>query len=173
VTKTRDVRGFTLLETMIALAIMVIAFASILMVESASLNTSVKARQMNVVAMLAKNKMVETEYKFEGKTFDEFKKEDGGQFDLPYQDYAWKMKVREVTFPAIAAGGGGKAGGDKDNAGDSDAMLEMITKLVTKFLSKSLREVTVTVSWKKGTGEQSYSLTTYWVDLNHEFETSE
>ena len=50
---------------------------------------------------------------------------------------------------------------------------EMLTKLVTNFLSKALREVTVTISWKKGAGEQSYAVTTYWVDLNHEFQLSE
>ena len=70
--------GFTLLETMIAMAIMMVAFSSILMVESSSINSSMRTKQLNVVAMLAKNIMVESEYLFEGKTFDEFKKEETG-----------------------------------------------------------------------------------------------
>ena len=163
--------GFTMLETMIAMAIMMVAFASILMVESASINTSTKAKQMNVVSMLAKNLMVETEYSFEGKTFDEYKKEDAGTFAEPFQDYNWKRVVKEVEFPELQMGGGGDKNKDADS--QQDAAAQQLTKLLTQFLSKAIREVTVTVSWKKGTGEQNFTLSTYWVDLNHEFQLSQ
>src|SRR6478735_4350708 len=83
-------QGFTLLEVIIAMAIMTLAFSSILAVEMGSINASARAKQMNIVAMLAKNQMVETEYKIEGKKFDEVKKEESGAFPSPYQDYTWK-----------------------------------------------------------------------------------
>jgi prepilin-type N-terminal cleavage/methylation domain-containing protein len=159
--------GFTLLETMVALAIMVVAFASILMVESASLNTSMKARQLNVVSMLAKNILVETEYKFEGKTFEEFKKEDAGRFNPPFEDYSWKVAVKDLKFPSFSPGG--EKSGEQ---GETDIVATM-SKLVTNFLSKAIREVTVTISWKKGSGEQTFSTSTYWVNLNNEFQLSE
>ncbi len=164
--------GFTLLETMIALAIMLVAFASILMVESASVNTSAKAKQMNIVGMLAKKAMIEAEQAFEGKTFDEVKKEETTQLQAPFQDYKITRKIKEMKFPNLGVGGGG--GSDKDKSGDnSDSSTDQLTKLLTNFLSKSIREVSVTITWKKGTGEQNFSLSTYWVDLNHEFELSE
>lgn len=161
-------RGFTLIETIIALAIMTLAFAAILDVESESINAAARTRQMNIVAMLAKNIMVETEYKFEGKTFDEYKKEDGGQFEAPYEDFKWKTEIKEIEFPNIGASsaqtGADQAGGD---------ITETFTKLVTNFLSKAIREVVVTITWKKGRGEQNFTVSTYWVDLNHEFNLSE
>jgi len=161
---------------MIAMAIMVVAFASILMLQSNALDGAGKARQMNVVSMLAKSLMVETEYAIEGKTFAEFKKEDSGQFKEPHQDYKWKREIKEITFPNLNVGGAGGAatGGDAAAAesGSTDAA-DKITKLMTKHLSKAIREVVVTISWKRGKGEQSFTLSTYWVDLNHEFSVTE
>lgn len=162
--------GFTLLETMIAVAIMTVAFGAILMVQSSSLNTSEKARQMNAVTMLAKSAMVDAEVDFQGKTFNEVNKEKTGQFKEPYQDYTWKREIKEIKFPDFKfSQGGGKDGGDSSG---QTAALELLTKVVTNYLSKAIREVTVTISWKRGKGEQKYSVSTYWVDLNHEFTLS-
>ena len=162
--------GFTLLEVIIAMAIMVIALASILSMESSAINASAKAKTLNVVTMLARARMIDTEYMFEGKTFEEVKPEDGGTFDAPYQDYRWTSKIKEVQFPNLVSGAGNKKEG---GSGGEDEVMATMGKLVTNFLSKAVREVNVTVYWKKGSGEQSYTLTTYWVDLNHEFSLSE
>lgn len=161
-------KGFTLLEVVIALAIMVIAFAAILAVEGGAINASARAKQLNTVSMLAKNQMVETEFLIEGKTFDEVQKEEAGVFQPPYQDYRWKRTVKELHFPRFSSGSG--KGGSTEGATDSS---DLISKLITNFFSKAIREVTVTVFWKRGTGEQNYSLSTYWVDLNYEFKFSE
>ena len=55
-------KGFTLLEVMIAMAIMMVAFTAILMVESNSLNTSSRSKQMNLISMLAKNLISPAEF---------------------------------------------------------------------------------------------------------------
>jgi general secretion pathway protein I len=171
--------GFTLLEVIIALSIMVLALASILMVESNSLSATTRARQMNVVTMLARNTMTELEYKVEGKTFDEARKEESGTFPAPHQDYRWKTEIKEIKFPTLSMGGGGGAGGgsggssgsssDPNEAGTSQ-IADMISKAVSNHFSKATREMTVTIYWKRGTTEVNYSVSTYWVDLNHEFE---
>lgn len=163
-------RGFTLLETMIALTIMVLAFSSILMVESGSINTSTKAKQMNIVAMLAHNAMVDTEYKLEGKTFNEMKKEESDHFPEPFQTYTWKRTIKELKFPRLNLSAAQKKTGD---TGGEDQGVDLLTKLITKFMTQAIREVTITVSWKKGEGEQNFSVSTYWVDLNHEFSHTE
>ncbi|OFZ17927.1 MAG: hypothetical protein A2X94_12875 [Bdellovibrionales bacterium GWB1_55_8] len=165
--------GFTLLETLIAMAIMLVAFTAILSVQSASINASDRARQMNVVAMLAKNRMIEYEHEFEGKTFDEFKKKDAGQFKSPYEDYRWETEIKEIEFPNLnlSSGGNKEESGGGDDSASSDTASQM-TKLVTNHLSKAVREATVTVFWKKGTGEQHFSVSTYWVDLNRDFQLS-
>ncbi|HAR42276.1 MAG TPA: hypothetical protein DCS07_06545 [Bdellovibrionales bacterium] len=170
--------GFTLLETLIALAIMLVAFTAILSVESASITATDRAKQMNVVAMLAKNRMVTLEYEFEGKTFDEFKKEDAGTFEEPFQAYRWKSSVKEIKFPTFDVSGGrgkteGSDAGSGGGEGENTDMTSYLVKLVTNFLSKAIREVTVTITWTRGSGEQNFSVSTYWVNLNHEFAISE
>jgi prepilin-type N-terminal cleavage/methylation domain-containing protein len=175
------VSGFTLLEVIIAMTIMVLSFASILAVEQGSIRATARAKQMNVVGMLAKNQMVETEFKIQNKTFDEVKKEESGTFAAPYEDYHWKTIIKELKFPNLAAlGGGGKKGGGatSGNSGDSgdssvNSITEMVTKLMTQYFSKAIREVSVTVSWKQGPGEQSFTLSTYWVNLNAQFQLQE
>lgn len=164
--------GFTLLETLIAVAIMAVAFSSILVLESSAIHGVEKTRTMDIVAMLAKNAMIEAEQEFQGKTFKEVKEEEKGEFEAPYQAYYWKRTVKELKFPNInfaAMAGGG------EEAADSPAMrgIDMLTRLLTKFLSDSVREVTVTISWAKGPGSQSASVSTYWVDLNHEISLNE
>lgn len=194
-----DERGFTLLEVLIALAIMVICFASVLSVESGAINASARAKTMNIVQMLAKNKMIETEYLMQGQIFDSVKKEDGGTFADPYQDYRWTTTVKEIDFPNItgaissatggggpdATGGAGGAGGGGANpaatgGGANPAVpgadqpttdiAQQVSRLVTQYLSQAVREVTITIYWKKGSGEQHYSISTYWVDLAHDFQ---
>ena len=163
--RSRNEGGFTLLETMIAVSIMLIAFSAILMVESASLNSSSRAKQMNIVAMLSKNALIETEYYIQGRTFEEVDKEKTFPFPEPYTDYTWKRVVKEIKFPSLSLGA--------SKQGSVDETTEQMVKLLTNFLSKAVREVSVEVMWKKGTVTQSFAVSTYWVDLNHEFQLTE
>ena len=159
--------GFTLLEVLISLVIITMAFTAILDAESGSLHASAKAKQMNIIAMLAKNAMTEMEYDIEGKTFDEFPKTGAKTFEPPYdQGYRWSYEIKQLKFPNLNIAGG------KSGEGTSDAISQM-TRLITKFLSDALREVDVTVAWGPSNKEQTFSLSTYWVDLNHEFSISE
>jgi general secretion pathway protein I len=172
--------GFTLLEVVIAMAIMTIAFASILAVEGGSINASARAKQMNIVSMLAKNQMVETEFKIQGKKFEEVRKEESGQFPPPYEDYRWKSVIKEIKFPNLApsasktgsTSGSGTSSGAVGSGGQTE-MESTIAKTMTTYLSKSIREVTVSIIWNRSGKDQSYSLATYWVDLNHEFNPNE
>jgi general secretion pathway protein I len=166
-----DQSGFTLLEVIIAMTIMVLAFAAILSIESGGITAAEKTKQVNIVAMLARNKMIEMEYEIENKTFEEVKKEDGGDFPAPYENFRWTTEVKEVKFPALnLAGGGGEGEEDKGGAREVNDMVTLLTKLITNFLSKSVREVAVTIYWKRPTSEQKFTVSTLWVDLNHEFE---
>lgn len=167
-----DESGFTLLETLIAMAIMVVAFSSILMVESGSLDASYRAKQLNIVSMLARNTMIETELLIENKSFGEVKTEETGNYAEPYQEFTWKREVKEIEFPSLNPGGGDDSQQNNDDPNAKEAG-NSIAKLVTQFLSKSIREVVVTVSYKKGPGEQKYQIAMYWVNLNNDFSLSQ
>jgi general secretion pathway protein I len=159
--------GFTLLEVLIAMAIMALALSSILSVESGSINASARAKQMNIVAMLVKNQMIKTEYEIEGKSFDEVEKEKGEAFEAPYETYTWKREIKEITFPTINPG----SSDPNDQSVDQNA--ETMAKTISQFLSKAIREVDVSVNWKKDGKDQSFTVATYWVDLNHAFDAQQ
>lgn len=165
--------GFTLLEVLIAMAILVVSLASILAVEGGSIEATIKAKRMNVVAMLAKNQMVESEFKIQGKKFDEVRKEETGTFEPPYQDYSWKMTVKELKFPQISDLMKNEDANNSNQEQGANPQTELIGRVVTNYLSKAIREVTVTIIWKQSGKEQDFALATYWVDLNHEFSITE
>ncbi len=150
--------GFTLLEVMIAMGIMMVAFASILMVESSSINTASKAKQMNTVTMLAKNLMAETELEIRGKKFGEVKKEGSGTFSAPFENFSWKKEIKEVSLPVSALIPPSESEGEI-------VQVQEMGKQVAESISKSIREVIITISYKKGSGTQDYTVSTYWVDL--------
>lgn len=172
-TLTSNQSGFTLLETLIALAIMVVAFSAILMTESGSLNITEKAKNINTITMLAKNKLIETELLIEGKSFSEIKDEEIGEFPEPYLDFTWSRKIKEIEFPNLNISPSASTEGEESESSNSDSSTDTMTKLLTSFLSKAIREVTVSVIMKKGKGTQEFSVSMYWVDLNHEFSLSQ
>ena len=167
--RARD-SGFTLLEVMIAIGILAIGIGAILVAENNSLDVTIRAKRMTTVATLARNIMVQTEREVQGKTFDETKTDDFGNFDAPFTEYSWERKIKEITFPNVMAPQGGeqKPGEIKS----TDENVERVVKIATKLLSKSSREITVTIKWKEKGQDQKFSVSQYWVDLNHEFNMS-
>ncbi|MBS1961238.1 MAG: prepilin-type N-terminal cleavage/methylation domain-containing protein [Bdellovibrionales bacterium] len=166
--------GFTLLEVMIALAIMLVAFSSILAIQSSSMNSALKSRQIHEVSVLARNAMLQTEIEISGKKFEELPPELSVACEEGNPDYTCTRKIKEVKLPNLAglskaAQGENGGGSSKDDDEKNSAILEQMTKVITNFLSKAVREVTITVSWKRGTTTQKYDVAMYWVDLNSDF----
>lgn len=143
---------------------MTVAFASILMTESASVRATERARTMTTVTLLAKSLVTQTELKMQEGTFSALKEEETGTFPAPHENFSWKRVVREVQLPSLGAQQGSPEGGGAD-------VMEKVLPLVTNFLSKSLREITITVIDKEA-GNREQSISFYWVNLNHEFQLS-
>jgi prepilin-type N-terminal cleavage/methylation domain-containing protein len=159
--------GFTLLEVMIAIGILAIGIGAILVAENRSLDVTIRAKRMTTVATLARNILVQAERETQGKSFDEVRDESFGKFDAPFSEYSWERKIKKITFPNLMdTGSGGSKEGDTRTI-DSNA--ERVVKIATNFLSKATREITVTISWTEKGEKQTYQVSQYWTDLNHEF----
>jgi len=157
--------GFTLLEVMVAMSIMIVAFSSTLAIQSSNLKSSRKAKQTNIVGMLAKNQLLQTELEIKGKKFTELPDESHGQFEPPYEEYQWFRKIKKIEFPQISMAAP-KSEDSKDDSTGSDPVAEQMSQMVSKYLSNALKEITITVKWGEGKFEQKYAVSMYWVDLD-------
>jgi general secretion pathway protein I len=84
--------GFTLLEVMVALAVMSIVLVSVYRMHSQSLTMNASARFYTLAPMLAQGKMAELETLSSG-VFPE----DSGDFGEQFPGYSWKTSVADVS----------------------------------------------------------------------------
>jgi general secretion pathway protein I len=85
--------GFTLMEVMIAMAILAIALVAIFQSQSQSISMSSDSRFMTTASLLAQSKMVE----MEATTLDNQTKD--GDFGPDYPEYAWHLEVGDTQLP--------------------------------------------------------------------------
>ncbi len=152
--------GFTLIEIMLAMVIL--ASGIVLLAQSwGSSYMRIRKTQLNVeVAALLERKMVEIDIKYHGKALETIPEEEGDDFGSDYPQYRWVMKSKEFELPDLSTGMTDKSGG-------ANSMLLTIMKTLTEQLKKTVKEVKVSVFYKKaGAKELEFSVTTFFVDYN-------
>ena len=88
--------GFTLLEVMIALAVMAIVLVSVYRMHSQSLTMNTAARFYTLAPLLAQNKMAELEM-LSAEGFPE----DSGDFGEQYPGYSWRTSLVDVSSEVL------------------------------------------------------------------------
>lgn len=152
-------RGFTLLEALMAMAIMSTALLLLANSWSASFNR-VKKTQLNFeLSTLLDRKMSELEREYKDKPGSELKEEDEGDFGDEMKNFTWKMKSRKFEFPDFSSSLTARSGGASE-------MTMTIIKQMTEQISKSIKEVTVTITYKSDKQPISVSATTYFTDFD-------
>ena len=123
--------GFTLLEVLVAVAIVGIALVGLLRLHLLSLDATLAAQDLTTAVLLAEGKMATfmAQSPREGK--------DEGQFDEPdLERFSWTTSVTDYDIDL-----GDQSGGRDESIG--------------------IRHVTVSVHWREGNRNRSYSLETY------------
>lgn len=152
-------RGFTLLETIIAMSIMASGLMLLVNTWGGSFVRLDRTQKQFELAVLLERKMIDFELKYRGKNIDEISEEDEGEFD-GYPEYKWTMTSKKLEFPDIGATLSSRDGG-------VDAMTLSAIKQLTDTLSKAIKELTVTVTYsKKGKKPIVHSITTYFVNYD-------
>lgn len=147
--------GFTLLEVMVAVAILAVSLTVLLTFTGNTMIKSGRAERLTIAGMLAQQKMTEIEIDLEKakkkREFPDERSEDG-DFDEPFEDFKWRMEIRRVELPAPVIG---EEGGIQD----------MMGKQLTKEITKTVRELKLTVSWDDMGEEQGIDVVTHIVKL--------
>lgn len=89
----RDRKGFTLLEVMIAMAILAISLVAVYRSQSQSVSMAAEARFLTTASLLAQSKMAE----MENMKPQELANGSGG-FGENYPAYHWQVEVKDTAF---------------------------------------------------------------------------
>lgn len=171
-------RGFTLLEIMIAMAILSISLLALYTSMGNSLRISGQAESTNEATQLARRKMSEILMTLDEDiargAFPE-EKEETGSFDKPFEKYKWSYVIKKVELPNIQppsdeptanVGEGNSSSKDSGSSQTTTPGLENqaanLAQMVTKKISESIRELKVTISWGDNEeDEEKITITTH------------
>jgi general secretion pathway protein I len=91
-------RGFTLLEVMVALAILAMGLVAISDVVGGAMRNHARAKALDVATLLARGKMAETLDRYEEEGFRDSDEGDDGDFsEEGHPDVAWKLEVKKPS----------------------------------------------------------------------------
>jgi general secretion pathway protein I len=116
---TRRDRAFTLLEVMVALAVLALALSAASDVVGGALRNHVRARQLEVATMLARGRLAETEARYEEEGFRDFDQDQTGSFeDQGHPEVTWRLETikpqlelgPDAVLKALTGVDGGVAG---------------------------------------------------------------
>lgn len=92
--------GFTLLEIMVALAIIGVALVSLLALGNRSLSVNTRLQKITVATLLAQQKMTEAEHQ-SGRSGVAILNDEEGTFAEPHDGYRWQIAIAETPLPAV------------------------------------------------------------------------
>jgi general secretion pathway protein I len=91
--------GFTLLEIMIALAIVSIAMVALLSLANRSIGVHDRLQRITSSTLLAQQKMAETEVAARNGVLEST--ESQGVFSGPYAEYRWQITYADTPLPSV------------------------------------------------------------------------
>ena len=188
--------GFTLLEVMVALAVLAGALMALADLSGSALRNFGYARDLSVATLLARGKMAEIEEKYEDAGFTDFDETENGTFaDQGQPSIRWSLELKrpDGTMSAqqllgafLGSGGddvgtqemlgkllGGASAADGKGGPSSSApggllggVLQTQLTAFAEELKKSVRLAVLKISWKDGKTEHAFDVSTYMVVLN-------
>jgi general secretion pathway protein I len=198
--------GFTLLEVVVALAILGMSMMAIFNINSQAVYAHVYAKKLTVATLLARSKMTDIEQELYDKGFQVDDDDQGGDFsEEGWPSFKWRAKIiapkanglspDQLISAIFGLPTGGKNdpsgigalasmfGGNKPPPGAppppatdpsnllasamgpaAGLMSTQFTQLVDQ-LTKAVREVHLTVTWKEGKMTESFDIVTHVVSL--------
>lgn len=168
---TKGPRGFSLLEVIIALAIMSMSLLVLLQAQGQSLASAGRSKDITIATLLARGKMVDIEQKLFHDGFVMNDDEEDGDFsDEGFANIKWKSRVSEVELDLSTLQGLCGAVGEKTRKGGKDneqartdcestmAGIGSMLGSLTQEVAASIRAVELVVHWADGRYDETMRL---------------
>jgi type II secretion system protein I len=169
------VAGFTLLEVLVAVAILAVMLTSLLGSQLNSMLATRYARDISVAALLAEWQLVELETQIRKEGFVNSDVELDGDFgEQGWDEFEWACKVHFVEIPDYNQLVDVKDEADEQSGTQDDNMLSagdqmfgalgLVWPIVKEAIESSIRKVTCTVTWTTGKVDYEYDVQTFWTN---------
>ena len=170
-----DQSGFTLLEVLIAVAILAVSLSSLMGSQLNSMAATSYAREITAAALLAEHQIIELEFKHRKEGWVSSDVEYDGDFaEQGYPDMDYLCTVHFIEMPEynqlLAAKEGadeaaGEAGDNVMDTGDQAfGALGMVWPMIKSAIENSIRKVECKLTWKHGTIDEEFTIQTFWTD---------
>ena len=153
--------GFTLLEIMVAIAILGLTLVVLLGIVTTNVRATNHAKMNTAATFLARSKMVDVEDDILYNGFSTDSESDEGTFrEMGYPQFRWETEIERIELPSDLAQKTKDQATDKQQEGDSSNPMSMVTGFLGGMMStfidpirigleESVRKVTVRVYWSE------------------------
>lgn len=159
-------KGFTLLEVMVALAILAGGMVVMLQVQTRSIEMAQEAHFLTLSSQLARAKMYDCETDLMKRGFSIGDYDEEGDFsEEGFDTFFWECHAYPMDIPAPGSDDIASSGGDSDV--DTSMGMGMIAPFMENLgnaLKDSIRELVVIVRWKNENVMDEMRLTTHVID---------
>jgi prepilin-type N-terminal cleavage/methylation domain-containing protein len=174
--RRRGEGGFSLLEVMVALAVLALALVLLSEITTSNVRATHHAKMTTVATFLARTKMGDLEDKILYEGFTDNDQNDAGDFsDAARPEFRWSTFIEKIQLPADMAQKAQDANQDKMEAASGNPLAAMagfmggfMTTLIEPIrvgIEESVRRVTVRVAWDEpGRPEQAFEVVTFMTD---------
>lgn len=183
--------GFTLLEIMVALAVLGLALTSLYVTIGNSLRASAHAKMISQATLLCRYKLSELEERFalQGLSDTSFSEERSGNFfdhsdttsntralepspwqsdsalQNAYQRFQWTYRIEPVSMAALGSLSQSMGMGGSAAPGMASGQMSQVVGLIQQGLEQKIRKVTVQVLWDEpGYKDQRVEVSTVFID---------
>jgi general secretion pathway protein I len=174
-TRRRSSSGFTLLEIMVAIAILSSTLVVLLSIVTNNVRSTNHAKMTTSATLLARTKMVDIEDEILDNGFTDNDETAAGSFkDLGYPQFRWETSIERIELPSdLAQRSRDQATTQSQDAKDPmslltgfmGGMMSSFIEPIRNGLQESVRKVTVRVIWDEhGRLDQNFEVVQYLTD---------
>ena len=167
--KSNSQSAFSLVEIMVAMAILSMTVISVITLQNSSLKSSMYAKELTIASMLARSVMVDAYLEQHTRILAKaIKEEKNGDVEMAGLPMKWTWVLSEVPLEIPELSSESEEGEDKaEDVGQTNPMLQPIIKTLNTYLKEAMRELSVQVSWQSGGREEKIFFVTHLIDFSH------